>query len=325
MSERPRWLTEAARSGSAVDEVPEPRPGAGREGVGHGRPDGWDGCVGAPVGGPAGTSPGCASNGAPRPSAVGPRRCWRSSPAWSSSLGVLVWLVGFSSVLATRSVTVTGLGDPGEQAVVVAAAAVPIGTPLARVDTGGAVDRVASGSRPWPSVSVSRSWPSTVVVSVPAQGRRSWSSRTLKVNYRSWMPSGVPFEVVSALPAGRRPGQRRVRRARPGGHQGRHLDPAAAARRSGAPRSPAITVTSADLVTLQLGPGERGLGRDRRRAQEAGHPRGAAADKPGGRRRQRAGHARSPADPPRRRADCRVARMPAMCAPVVTRSGPGQA
>ena len=80
-------------------------------------------------------------------------------------LVVLVWLVGFSSVLATRSVTVTGLGDPGEQEVVVAAAAVPIGTPLARVDTGGAVDRVAKIPTV-ASVSVSRSWPSTVVVSV---------------------------------------------------------------------------------------------------------------------------------------------------------------
>ena len=37
----------------------------------------------------------------------------------------------------------TGLADPAEQAAVVAAAAVPIGTPLARVDTGGAVERVA--------------------------------------------------------------------------------------------------------------------------------------------------------------------------------------
>ena len=34
MSERPRWLTEAARSGAAVDEVPEPRPGAGPGGRG---------------------------------------------------------------------------------------------------------------------------------------------------------------------------------------------------------------------------------------------------------------------------------------------------
>jgi cell division protein FtsQ len=165
-------------------------------------------------------------------------------------LGVLVWLVGFSSVLATRSVTVTGLGDPGEQEVVVAAAAVPIGTPLARVDTGGAVDRVAKIPTV-ASVSVSRSWPSTVVVSVqrkvPVLAIKNPQGQLQVVD-----ASGVPFEVVSALPAGVAQVNAASDVPDPEGIKAaisilQLLSPERRAQVSG------VTVTSADLVTLQLG------------------------------------------------------------------------
>jgi cell division protein FtsQ len=165
-------------------------------------------------------------------------------------LGVLVWLVGFSSVLATRSVTVTGLGDPGEQEVVVAAAAVPTGTPLARVDTAGAVDRVAKIPTV-ASVSVSRSWPSTVVVSVqrkvPVLAIKNPQGQLQVVD-----ASGVPFEVVSALPAGVAQVNAASDVPDPEGIRAaisilQLLPPERRAQVSG------ITVTSADLVTLQLG------------------------------------------------------------------------
>jgi cell division protein FtsQ len=165
-------------------------------------------------------------------------------------LGVLGWLVGFSSVLATRSVTVTGLGDAGEQAAAVAAASVPLGTPLARVDTAGAADRV--GRIPTvASVSVSRSWPSTVVVSV----QRKVAVLAVK-NPQGQLQvvdaTGVPFETVNALPAGVAQVNTTSDAPDPEGVRAaisvlQLLSPERRAQVS------TVTVTSADLVTLQLG------------------------------------------------------------------------
>jgi cell division protein FtsQ len=165
-------------------------------------------------------------------------------------LALAVWLVGFSSVLAVRAVTVTGLADPGEQQAVVAAAQVPVGVPLARVDTGGAVERVAQIPT-IASVSVSRSWPSTVVVSV----QRKIAVLAVK-NPQGQLQvvdaTGVPFETVTALP----PGVAQVNAATdapdPEGIKAAisvlQLLPAEQrAQVSG------VTVTSADLVTFQLG------------------------------------------------------------------------
>jgi cell division protein FtsQ len=165
-------------------------------------------------------------------------------------LGVTGWLVGFSSVFAVRTVTVTGLGDTGEQAAVLAAAGVPVGVPLARVDTGGPVDRVAAIPT-IASVSVSRSWPSTVVVSV----QRKVAVLAIK-NPQGQLQvvdaNGVPFETVSALP----PGVAEVNAASavpdPEGIKAAIsvLQLLPADRRA---QVSGLTVTSADLVTLQLG------------------------------------------------------------------------
>jgi cell division protein FtsQ len=163
---------------------------------------------------------------------------------------VVVWLVAFSSVLATRTVTVTGLADPQEQAAVVAAAAVPIGTPLARVDTGGAVDRVAAIPTV-ASVSVSRSWPSTVVVSVqrkvPVLAVKNPQGQLQVVD-----ASGVPFETVSTLPSGVAQVNAASDAPDPEGIRTAIsiLQLLPAERRA---QVSAVTVTSADLVTLQLG------------------------------------------------------------------------
>ena len=94
-------------------------------------------------------------------------------------LGLLVWLVAFSPVLAVRTVEVVGV-PRSEVAPIRALARVPLGQPLARVD--------GAPSRPgWPNAPrspMSRSsgrgrgrWSST-----RAPGCRSSWSRTLKVN-----------------------------------------------------------------------------------------------------------------------------------------------
>ena len=251
MSERPRWLTEAARSGAAVDEAPDGHSGAG---PGRGpRPARRLGRLRLPGGAWRRSGPdGSRVRFEPRAAAV--RRRPRALVAVAAGvvvvLALAVWLVGFSSVLAVRTVTVSGLADPGEQQAVVAAAQVPVGVPLARVDTGGAVERVAQIPT-IASVSVSRSWPSTVVVSV----QRKVAVLAVK-NPQGQLQvvdaTGVPFETVTALP----PGVAQVNAATdapdPEGIKAAisvlQLLPAEQrAQVSG------VTVTSADLVTFQLG------------------------------------------------------------------------
>ena len=253
MSERPRWLTEAARSGSVVDEAEDRRPGSAHPG-GAGPARGRGRRLGRLRRGPGRRSGTDAARVRFERRAAAVRRRPRTLLAVVAGLVVLavvlVWLVGFSSVLATRTVTVTGLADPGEQAAVVAAAAVPIGTPLARVDTGGALDRVAAIPTV-ASVSVSRSWPSTVVVSVqrkvPVLAVKNPQGQLQVVD-----ASGVPFETVSTLP----PGVAQVNAASdaPDPEDIRTaisiLQLLPAERRA---QVSAVTVTSADLVTLQLG------------------------------------------------------------------------
>jgi cell division protein FtsQ len=108
------------------------------------------------------------------------------------------WLVGFSSVLATKKVTVSGTRLLTVDAVKTTAA-VPIGLPLARQDTKAIADRVA-GLAPVDTVSVERSWPSTVTIRVverqPVVAVRGGSGYLLVDR------TGVAFETVSLLPAG---------------------------------------------------------------------------------------------------------------------------
>jgi cell division protein FtsQ len=250
MSGRPRWLTGGARSGQVLDKAPGARPAPrrtaragkstrrkGQPGGGRGRRSGVD-----------------RSKARFERRAAAVRRRPRTVLAVVSALvvlvGVLVWLVGFSSVLATRTVTVTGLADAAEQQAVAEAAAVQIGTPLARVDAGGAAERVARIPT-IASVSVNRSWPTTVVVSVqrkvPVLAVKNPQGQLQVVD-----ASGMPFETVTTLP----PGVAEVNAASdspdPQGVQAaisvlELLSPERRAQVSG------VTVTSADLVTLQLG------------------------------------------------------------------------
>jgi len=77
----------------------------------------------------------------------------------------VAWALLGSRLLVVRSVQVTGAGSQVSRAQVLAAARIPAGLPLIRVDTA-AVARRVDGIRQVQSTQVSRRWPSTVVISV---------------------------------------------------------------------------------------------------------------------------------------------------------------
>jgi cell division protein FtsQ len=105
-----------------------------------------------------------------RPGSGRRRRLWRRLRVPVAILAVLAilagatWLVAFSPVLATRSVSVEGTVTL-TPAQVLAAAKVPLGVPLARLDTTAIADRVAALA-PVRSVSVTRHLPNSVEVRV---------------------------------------------------------------------------------------------------------------------------------------------------------------
>lgn len=105
-------------------------------------------------------------------------------------VGLLVWLVWFSSVLSVRTVQVEGNAIL-TQAQVAEAAAVPLGTPLVRVDLDAVTQRVA-GLQPVAAVKVTRSWPSTIKISV-TERTPVYQLKTDAGNY-GWVDStGVLF------------------------------------------------------------------------------------------------------------------------------------
>jgi cell division protein FtsQ len=77
----------------------------------------------------------------------------------------VAWALLGSRLLVVRSVQVAGTGAQVSRAQVLAAARVPAGVPLIRVNTAAVAQRV-DGIREVQSTHVSRSWPSTVVISV---------------------------------------------------------------------------------------------------------------------------------------------------------------
>ena len=77
-------------------------------------------------------------------------------------LGLLLWVVAFSPLLAVRTVEVVGVPGP-EVAPIRALARVPLGQPLARVDQDLVAARVAERATV-ADVSIERSWPSTLVI-----------------------------------------------------------------------------------------------------------------------------------------------------------------
>jgi cell division protein FtsQ len=84
-----------------------------------------------------------------------------------AAAGAAVWAVWFSSLLAAEQVRVIGVEGARADAAL-AAAAIPVGVPLARIDTA-AAERAVVGL-PWVlDAEVRRGWPAEVVVAVTAR------------------------------------------------------------------------------------------------------------------------------------------------------------
>ncbi|GAA0968799.1 cell division protein FtsQ/DivIB [Actinocorallia libanotica] len=82
----------------------------------------------------------------------------------ASLLGAAVWVVLGSKLLVVREVAVRGISLL-ERDKVLAAAQVPLGAPMARLDAE-AIERRIRKSREVESVSVTRDWPTTLVIAV---------------------------------------------------------------------------------------------------------------------------------------------------------------
>jgi cell division protein FtsQ len=113
-------------------------------------------------------------------------------------VGAVAWVGGCSGALGVRAVTVHGIRAVSPDAVL-AAAAVPTGTPLIRVDTTGISRRVGQ----IPGVQharVSRSWPHTVRIDVVERTPLA----VLPRGSAFWLvdADGVLFQQVTAAPAG---------------------------------------------------------------------------------------------------------------------------
>jgi len=110
-----------------------------------------------------------------------------------------VWLVELSPVLVARSVRVEGV-PARDVAGIVGRAAVPMGTPLAKVNTLAIARRVILTAS-LAEVTVSRSWPGTVLISatprVPVLAVRNPQGQVKVVDAK-----GVAYATVTAPPKG---------------------------------------------------------------------------------------------------------------------------
>lgn len=108
--------------------------------------------------------------------------------------GAIAWILFFSSILAVSSVRVVGAeGAQADQ--VLAAAGVPIGTPMVRLDTSAAQAGVVG--LPWVAgVEVRRGWPNEVVLAVTVrQPIAALAGTTSAVD-----AGGAVFDAVGPLP-----------------------------------------------------------------------------------------------------------------------------
>lgn len=130
------------------------------------------------------------------------RRPWRRVFAVLVAVtvvAVLVWVLGWSSILGVSKVEVSG-ATGAEASAVAELVDVPIGTPLARVDTDAAAARVRERITV-AEVSVRRAWPSTLAVDIvlrtPAIVVRNPQGQLEVAD-----AEGVSFGVVKAAPKG---------------------------------------------------------------------------------------------------------------------------
>jgi cell division protein FtsQ len=113
-------------------------------------------------------------------------------------LGAIGWVVGFSPLLAATSVTVSGV-DVLSKDDVLTAAAVPVGTPMVRIDTDAVAQRVA-GLPPVAGVTVTRAWPGTIRIAVTE--RKPRLAIPAGGGYLLADATGVVFEAVKTAPSG---------------------------------------------------------------------------------------------------------------------------
>ena len=160
-----------------------------------------------------------------------------------------IWLVQFSPVLVARSVRVEGV-PRGAVSEIMRRAAVPIGTPMVRVDTTAIADRVIATAT-LAEVSVGLSWPSTIVIMasprVPILAVKNPQGQVQVVDAQ-----GVAYATVTAPPRGvpiintvESPPSREALRA--GITVLRALSPSQRGRVTN------VTVSGANMVTLKLG------------------------------------------------------------------------
>ena len=111
-------------------------------------------------------------------------------------LAVAIWVVGFTGVLGVRQVAVTGVRALSADQVR-AAAGVPDGRPLARVDTGAVAEHVR-GLAGVERVAVTRSWPGTLRITVTERRGVALVDR----GEAFWLvdPDGVVFQRLGDHP-----------------------------------------------------------------------------------------------------------------------------
>lgn len=116
------------------------------------------------------------------------------------AVGAATWLVGFSSVLAVRQVTVTGTRtlSPDE---VTRAAAVEVGLPMARVDAAAVEARVAALA-PVKTVTLQRQWPSTIILAVTERTPVFAVKQNHGTGYLLVDETGKAFREVASPPTG---------------------------------------------------------------------------------------------------------------------------
>lgn len=130
-----------------------------------------------------------------------PRRRWLRPVLVLIAILVIassVWAVWFSSLLAASGARVVGV-EGGRADAVLAAAAIPVGMPLARIDTAPAERAVRA--LPWVlDADVRRGWPSEIVVAVTP---RIPIAVIVAGSGRSGVDAeGVVFPAAGALPKG---------------------------------------------------------------------------------------------------------------------------
>lgn len=130
------------------------------------------------------------------------RTPWRAAFFALATFGIIAavtWALLGDRLLVVRSITVTGthLVTPGQ---VVAAAGVPLGTPLVRVDSGTVARRV-EGIRQVATASVTRQWPDRLVIKV-TERVPVLAVRMAGGGYDLVDPDGVIVRWAKTRPAG---------------------------------------------------------------------------------------------------------------------------